>query len=159
MSDRVGRVEGRKLLLLVVLVSCTAGCGRSAISGFECDRLVLFSIDGRDDRRTSADEELFRGYPVLGKINVKDPADRRKIMAAVAKGIARSDGTMAKCFWPRHAIHAEKNGKSVDYVICFECLQLSINRDDDGRMVPTTREPAAVLNPYLTKAGIPIAPD
>src|SRR5689334_1966387 len=70
------------------------------------DQLTLYSIDGRDpDRRQHlGSNEDYHGYPVLGKLEVADAAQRRQIMRALNEGITGSNGTSNKCFWPRHGI-------------------------------------------------------
>ena len=144
-------------LAVVFLIGCESGSVQNLTTP---DSLTLYSIDGRDfvpGTEPKADEE-FHGYPVLGKIDVKDPKSRREIIAAVKKGIADSDGMMAKCFWPRHAIRATENGKTIEYVICFECNQLQIYTDGTDELEPTTREPQVVLNKHLQDAKIPLAP-
>ncbi len=122
--------------------------------------LTLYSIDGRDrdlDQPPSAGE-TFHGYPVLGKVEVADPAAREEIAAALRAGMADRGVHMAACFWPRHGVRAGSGGRAVDYVICFECNQLVVH-DGGARWARTTgRAPQAVLNRRLTAAGVPLAP-
>ena len=123
------------------------------------DQLILYSVDGRDDAgKPGKDVELFHNYPVLGKIEIKEAAKRDEILAALKSGIDKSDGTVAKCFWPRHGIRVVEKGKTTDYVICFECLQLKKHQEKDVKTIPITREPQAVLNKILREANIPLAP-
>jgi len=143
------------LTCLTAVISCIGGCGQESAP----EQLTLYSIDGvRDPRNMPKAEEQFHGYPVLGKIEVTDAKVRQEIMAAIKDGMARSDGALPKCFWPRHAIRAFEKGKKIDYVICFECLQLQIHANGTPQTEPTTREPQSVLNKHLKAAGIPIAP-
>jgi hypothetical protein len=139
-----------------------AGCGRDPVASPEtADSLTLYSIDGRDFEPGKApkSEETFHGYPVLGKVEVKEAAKRKEILSALKDGIAHSDEKMmAKCFWPRHALRASEKGKTVDYVICFECYQLKIHSDGKVKTEPTTREPQSVLSKHLKDAGVPLAP-
>ena len=79
-------------------------------------------------------------------------------MAALHEGIANNDGTEAHCFWPRHALQTIDGGKTVDYVICFECFHVHVYEEGGPRYEKTTREPQAVFDQHLTRAGIPIAP-
>jgi len=140
-----------------LLVTCFAGCGGPTVETPE--QLILYSIDGQVERTSnSTTDQLFHGYPILGKIEIKEPADRTTIMRALAQGIAKSDGNRAACFWPRHAIHAVHKGTSIDYVICFQCLQLVIEQNSRTTMKATTRDPEPTFNKYLANAGIPIAP-
>jgi hypothetical protein len=146
------------LLLGIVLV----GCARVPIPIADApEQLTLYSIDGRDDipARRPKTAESFLGYHVLGKVDVTDAEQRKQIMRAVRLGIARSDGRVAKCFWPRHALRAVSNGTTFDYVICFECYQIQHHLDGQFKTAPTTRQPQAVLNKHLTEAGVPVVPE
>jgi len=106
------------------------------------DQLILYSIDGRDDAgKPGKDVELFHNYPVLGKIEIKEAAKRDEILAALKSGIDKSDGTVAKCFWPRHGIRVVEKGKTTDYVICFECVHLHQYTDVQRKTVPITPDP------------------
>jgi hypothetical protein len=136
------------------------GCGRPIGSLEIPEKLTLYSIDGRDfapAQRPEADEE-FHGYPVLGKVEITDAAKRKEIIRALNRGLARSDGTVAKCFWPRHAIHAVTKGRTIEYVICFQCYQLEAHADNSKSVKPITREPQPVLDKHLERAGIPLVP-
>ena len=95
---------------------------------------------------------------MLGKVEIIDAGKRREIIDALKQGLAQSDGKIAACFWPRHAIRTVEKGRTTDYVICFECYQLAIHDGTDRRVKPVTREPQAVFNKQLTEAGIPLAP-
>ena len=145
----------------VVVTAALAGCGRDPVAGLEApEQLTLYSIDGLDfgPRQEPKTDEKFHGYPVLGKIEITDAAKRREIAAALKDGLARSDGKMAKCFWPRHAIRTVANGWTVEYVICFECYQLEVHDGNSKSVKPVTRDPQAVFNKHLKEASIPLAP-
>lgn len=124
------------------------------------EHLVLYSIDGRDFELGQEPQtaEKFHDYPVLGKIEIRSEADRATIMQAVKRSVAGGTiGQFHKCFWPRHGIHATMNGEAIDLVICFECNQLHIEGEIEAtELISDAGQP--VLNEYLTKAGIPIAP-
>ena len=70
------------------------------------DQLNLYSINGLNPKRGNAIDakEEFHGFPVLGKVEITEARNRKQIMVALQDGMNRSDGVMAKCFWPRHAI-------------------------------------------------------
>src|SRR5262249_32971335 len=149
------------VLACVVVAAAFSGCGRDPVASLDApEQLTLYSIDGRDFKpgQEPKAEEKFHDYPVLGKVEIKDAAKLQEIAAALQKGLARSDGTMAKCFWPRHGIRAVKNGRTVDYVICFECLQLEVYEGSSRNVKPVTSEPEGVFNKHLEEAGIPLAP-
>src|SRR3954469_9359154 len=107
------------LLVPLLLVGCGAPPSAVAPTPVAAEapaRLTLYSIDGTDypPGKQPKAGEVFYGYPVLGKVEVKDAVRQREILGAIGEGIAKSDGTMAKCFWPRHAVRAVEDGKTVD---------------------------------------------
>lgn len=137
------------------LAFCLTGCGQQATA--VPDELMLYSIDGTKEPVQPIDGEAFHGYPVLGKLTITDPDDRQKIMAALDQCIAESNVDTAFCFWPRHGLHLVRKGKTIEYTICFECLQMFVSDGADPRMVPMTKSPQELFNSYLKKAAIPIA--
>src|SRR5947199_5846779 len=102
------------------------------------DSMTLYSLDGTFDFEggKKPEGEAFHNYPVLGQLDVTSLKDRREIVNAVKQGIAEYKGQPAKCFWPRHGIRFTQRGKTIEYLICFECNQLTVYRD---------REPSHVL--------------
>jgi hypothetical protein len=149
------------LMTCGVVATALTGCGSDPVADLEApEQLILYSIDGRDFEPGQAPkaDEKFHGYPVLGKVEITDAAKRKEIAGALKDGLARSDGKRAKCFWPRHAIRAVTKGRTIDYVICFQCLQLEAHDGDSKSVKPVTREPQSVFNKHLKEAGIPLAP-
>jgi hypothetical protein len=171
----------RGIAVCFAAVHCISGCSDSAptrgVDNPESRRfaeslpglhspevLVLYSIDGRElPDETTASKDTFHGYPVLGKLDIKQPASRADIGAAIRDGVAQFDGVVADCFWPRHGIQVVENGVPVDYAICFECLQFKQYTKEQGGKDQqsegaTTASPQSVLDRYLEAAGIPLAP-
>jgi hypothetical protein len=103
-------------------------------------------------------ENRFNGWKELGRVAVKEPAARKALLEAVAKGIKENNGEAAKCFNPRHGVHASFDGKTVDLVICFECLQIAVSGDGGKGHVLTTRSPEAAFDKVLKDANVPLAP-
>jgi hypothetical protein len=149
-NHSITRLAG--LLLCLLLLGC-----QDADTRIPIESMTVYSLDGtyeaRDNKTPTG--EMFHDYPVLGKTDIADPRDRTAILVAVKKGIAQSDGTQAACFWPRHGVRLVQSGETIEYVICFECLQLNEYRDGDTKHEPTTRSPAAVLDEHLKSAGVP----
>ena len=152
-----------EFLLAFPLVALVAGCGRSGSTTATIptpDELTLYAIDGVVNPPTSfaSDAKHFRGYEILGKVEITDPQSRREIMTAVLAGISESDGTVASCFWPRHGVRVVTDGKAVDYVICYECLQAYIFSEGGQTWERTASAHQAILTDRLTAAGIKLAP-
>lgn len=158
----------RKVFAVLVLLLVCSGLlllyfGLRDPTNFESpvDSMTLYSLDpdfrskGLAPRPT---DELFQEHLVLGKLDIKSNADRQALLTAVSKGIAESDEKPMKCFNPRHGIRITRGSKTVDYLICFECLKLDAYVNDDlAWQKRTTKSPAVELNKHLLGAGVPLA--
>ncbi len=90
---------------------------------------------------------------MLARVSVKDKETRAAVVAATLKGIQESDGSIARCFEPRHGIRVVHEKKTVELLICFACSQTEVFVDGKGiGTAPTTRSPSATLNKVLPKA-------
>jgi hypothetical protein len=144
----------------VVLMSLPqAGCNRLSF-GEPVESMTLYSLDGLHevgDWEKKPKGELFHSFPVLGKTDIASAADRSAILAAVKKGIAKSDGRENKCFWPRHGLTLVQNGRHIEFVICFECAQLDEYTDGQRVHKPTADAASGLLNRHLEHAHVPLA--
>jgi predicted NAD-dependent protein-ADP-ribosyltransferase YbiA (DUF1768 family) len=112
--------------------------------------LTLHSLDPRGGAKGG-----FHGYKILGSLKLGDAA-RPKALAAVAKSIRESKGVQAKCFEPRHGLHAVlADGSTVDLVICFVCMSLELHADNAQQSVTITRAGKDTLNALLDAAKTP----
>ena len=155
--------------LLSLSVFALAGCGGGSVSKLpdDPDRVTVFSIDApglqkNDGYLTEAQKggEILYGYPVLGKVEVADPDQRRAIVAALKDG-AKGEGPTASCFQPRHVVRIEREGGVLDVVICFQCWNHQVRRADDGKALAGGRmakDAEPILNKLLADAKVPIAP-
>ena len=120
------------------------------------DRFELLSLDPTRQKEKPKDD--FHGWKVLGKTEVKDAPTRKKVVAALYKGVADSDGTVAACFNPRHGIRATHDGKTVELVICYECLSMQCFLGETRSGALTTRSPQKTFDQVLTAAKVPLPP-
>ena len=154
----------RKWLYLFV-IPIALGCGGPLAGLNSPDTLIVYSLDGRDpapEGKRGQDVPAaigeFHSYPILGQVEIKDPAQRKQIIAALKDGIAHG-GPMAKCFWPRHGLRAIENGKTVEYVICFQCSRFEeFLAARKLRHEPIKADVQPTFDKPLQDAGIPIAP-
>ena len=150
----------RKIALVCSLPAILASCSAKfpeEIRAFleEGERFELLSLS---PARGAKGGDNFHDWHVLGRMTVTDSDTRRKIVAAFKNGIEGSDGAVAACFNPRHGIRAIRNGRTADFVICFECLQTRMYVDDKQKeLVTTTRSPEPVFDGALKAAGLPLA--
>lgn len=100
--------------------------------------------------------ERFHGWTMLGQTLIKD-AERKKVRAALTKGIEENDGSVASCFNPRHGLRASHDNKTVELVICFECLQIQVYVDGKMTGVLTSESPQPFLDKILKDANVPLA--
>lgn len=160
----------RTFAITTIMVFCGCSTAQSTTSdasaGAASESLTLYSIDGNDrvkpdnpqDTDDTKSREVFHEFPVLGKLEITDHDQRIQIMKSLQSAMDRSDGTMAKCFWPRHGIRVVDKVQTVDYVICFECMQLEIHRDGKETRKAVVRDPQDEWNQILAKAGVKLPP-
>ena len=117
----------------------------------------LYSLDPGRGKGDKVAEGGFHGYKVLGKTTVKDADTRKKLVAALEKGIADNKGEVAGCFNPRHGISVTYNGNTYDLVICFECSSGNVYAGDknEGNFL-VTHSPQPTFNKVLTDAKVPL---
>ncbi len=118
----------------------------------KADTIELLSLEPAKGMEV---KDGFHGYKILGKTTVKG-ADARKVVAAIHKGIKDSDGTAAACFMPRHGIRAKVDDKTVDLVICYQCLSMTSYLGDKEGVALTTDAPGTLLNTILKDAKVPL---
>jgi hypothetical protein len=119
----------------------------------EIEVLSLDPSEGEDNKAGDA----FHGWKVLGKTTVQEKAVRKKIAAAVARGVALAPKLAAKCFEPRHGIRATYRGTTVDFVICYECSQIEVYYGKRNANVRTDSSSEPSLDRILKRAGVPLA--
>lgn len=124
------------------------------------ERFVCFSLDPARPKTNSPPSDTFHDYTILGRIEIPSQEGRAELLLnALYKGIKDSDGTVYKCFEPRHGISATLAGETVDLVICFECGQIVVYEKKDVKAVIISRSPLPTFNQVLKLEGLPIAKD
>lgn len=120
----------------------------------KADTVELLSLQPKADPEA---KDSFHQYKILGKTTLKG-ADATKLVATVQKGIKDSDGTIARCFNPRHGLRASFEGKTAELVICYECnsIECFIGDKRVGTYTATTSTPGTELNKILTAAKAPL---
>ena len=151
--------------LVAIALLVTRSAGPPPANWVTADELVLYSVDGRDGEEQERAKvvvtgETVRGYPVLGKVRIDDPTERRRLTAAFEAAL--TDGSPSKCFWPRHVVQVRHGGHTTEYVICFQCS--TVAEWADGRPVRRKashidRSARPAFDAPLAAAGVPIAPD
>src|SRR5262245_9650245 len=155
----------RSLLAFVFLtaITLTIGCAGKPNGGTipataaaaleKADQFELLAIDPKYQDEKPKDD--FHGWRILGRTSIKDANTRKKLVAALKQGAAENDGMFANCFNPRHGIRVTHEGKTIDFLICFECMRVEIYADQmrDGDFL-TARSPQPVFDEVLRQAGV-----
>jgi hypothetical protein len=97
----------------------------------------------------------FHDHRIVGQVEVADARQRERIVSLVYKGIRSSDGLVAACFNPRHGVRATREGRTVELVICFECLQINAyGPDGKEHGLMTSDRVTADMNEAFQAAGL-----
>jgi hypothetical protein len=149
--------------VLLFLVACQGASEKplatkalpESVAGFMlgADSFVLESIDPWKDRNN---------YPVLGKVAIDDPKERRALVEALDTALAAPAEPANKCFDPRHRLTVTRGEKKLVLVICFLCGGIDAHGEqaaDVPSSLPMDRERKAerVFNAPFKRAGIPLA--
>jgi hypothetical protein len=127
------------------------------------ERVALYSTDFREEgERLPGTGEVVHGYPVLGKVEVTDIEQRRQLFDALKAAIAQRDVMQYRCFYPRHVLRVEQDGRVIDYVVCFQCRNYMkyVDGNTSDNLTPSIGEDVApVFNKPLEDAQVPIVPN
>lgn len=125
----------------------------------KADKIEILSIDPvfKKEKDVDKTKEKFHGYQVIGKIEVKEEVRKKIISSFLEDMVGKNE--MAKCFEPRHAIHAVLGEKTVDLVICFRCQQFNVyvNSSTTSKTYAISKAPEPIFDKVLIDAGIPKA--
>ena len=115
------------------------------------DQFELLSLDPA--HRKKIVKPNFHGYKVLGTTLVKDAETRKELVTAFESGVVENQGLEMFCFNPRHGIRVTRDGKNVDFVICFECLEVQVYGDARGYFL-VSGTPQRVFDKALRDANV-----
>lgn len=117
--------------------------------------IALFSLEP-DLAKPSAAK--FHGYPILGSTMLSDP-ERRIILERFVAGIDVHPTIAAACFLPRHGLRVKSHGHTLDFLICFQCIQVEIYRDNERVSWWGTNNAAQqVFNEVLARHHVKLPP-
>ena len=144
---------------LVVSLFALAGCRRDPVASLSNpEQLTLYSLHGQGHDAPPPTGEQFHGVQVLGKVDVTDAGRREELVAALKSGAAAPPKFTATCFLPRHGLRVIEAGKTVDFVVCFECFKFETYQGDSSELRNISREAQPAFDAVLTAAGVTLAP-
>jgi hypothetical protein len=119
--------------------------------------ITLYSVHP-DSRAAHWFSHKLHGYRVLGKTSIADTKERRQVSSTIKRAIRDHAGGDAKCiFSPRHAVRFSRGEQTYDFVICYECRQLVVYRDEQSVFSQSIAGSSDVLDDILRRARVRIA--
>jgi hypothetical protein len=120
----------------------------------KADAIEVYSLDPWQSKYEPKDD--FHGWCVLGHTPLKDSDARKALVAALVKGVEDKKGVAGDCFNPRHGIRATYDGKTVDLVICFECMKVQGYLDKSTVFFFINKRPEETFERVLKAAKVPL---
>jgi hypothetical protein len=98
----------------------------------------------------------FHSYKILGKTDL-EPKAEQVVANAFQKAVADWDGRIAMCFDPRHALQISSGGHTYDFLLCYNCHQLYIYKDDKLLASLGAAGSPKFLNGLLVASHVPVS--
>jgi hypothetical protein len=114
----------------------------------------LISLEPEPERKTPG--RSLHGWLVLGSVRLA-PSEARAAAASMKAAITGSDGSIAACFEPRHALRTQVDGHIYEALICYSCGGIEVY--EDGKYVGGAAVAGSPdsLNRILKAGGVPIS--
>ncbi|MBC23786.1 MAG: hypothetical protein CMJ32_07730 [Phycisphaerae bacterium] len=127
----------------------------SLIKGTDC---LVYSLDPDLDFKYGNQNKMgirtFQGWRVLKELR-PTMATRYELAEALAKASRPLGGNPVDCFNPRHGIRSTINGKTYDFVICFQCNSYHVYVDSKlAATVPLSKQPRGLFNATVTDVSL-----
>jgi hypothetical protein len=154
------------VFLLFALVACSKPSKQEPIAraldklADTPSKMVLYSLNWGNlpDYHDIYDDKMFHGFIILGKAEITDRNEQRALLRALAHGVRENDSEAGACFVPRHALHIEEGGRSMDLAICFHCLQVETRGFNDGNYFLVSRSPEPTFDQSIAAHHLPTLP-
>lgn len=105
------------------------------------DKVTLFTLNPVRilDGKLSPEPDRLRTYGITGQAVIDDTDEHRMLVEAVYRGLRGEGAGPAACFNPRHGLRFERQGRTIECLICFECTWIYIygrdGSDDEVRLL------------------------
>lgn len=129
-------------------------------------KLILYSIDPDFRHRQIQNPANFfygynfgYGFPVLGKVEITSPEEKKILLSAFAKGIRGEDGTPSDdcLFQPRHGLRIIYKSNTNDFAICFTCGDVAAYGFGPAKTLKTGNSSKAAFDKILDEYKLPEA--
>ena len=146
------------LLRLIAALSLCAlllmGCQGTHDVASSSRTMIMYGLDGNAGRTPLSDAN-YHGWTILQSCPITDPQQQDSIRQALQQSIDDSDGRSMRCFIPRHGLREiDLQGRVVDHVICFQCLNYHEYIDEQsGTSGTLTRSAKDTFNKILSQCN------
>jgi len=106
--------------------------------------------------RPKPEDKTLHGYKILGQTPL-EPKQEQVVATAFQKAVGDWDGMIAACFDPRHALRISSGGHTYDFLLCYNCHQLYVYKDDKVLASVGAAGSPKFLNSLLTAAHVAVS--
>jgi hypothetical protein len=153
-------------LLLLSLAACSKPTKQEPIAAAlekladTPSKMVLYSLNWGNlpGYQDIYNDKMFHGFIILGKAEITDRNEQRALLRAFARGVRENDSEEGTCFVPRHALHIEEGGRSMDLTICFHCLQVETRGFNNDNHFLVSRSPEPTFERSIVAHHLPALP-
>jgi hypothetical protein len=117
-------------------------------------KAIFYSLEPWE--RPKAGDKTLQHYKILGQTNL-DPKNEQVVAGAFQKAVKDWDGMIAMCFDPRHALRIVSGGHTYDFLLCYNCHQLYVYKDDKELVGLGAAGSPKFLNSLLAAANVPLS--
>ena len=115
---------------------------------------TLYSIEPAE--RLKSGDKVLHGFKVLGQTNL-DSKHAQLAANAFQKAVTNWDDVTYECFEPRHALRISSRSHTYDFLLCYQCHELDVYKDDKLLDNYGAAGSPKFLNSMLTEANVPLA--
>lgn len=151
--------------ILIALIGLgLPGCKRTALPGEmsqalrEGTEFELISLDPMDNKDSTAPDRL-NTFLILGRTTMVDKETRDALVRSIEHSTLPRTVFLACIFEPRHVVRVKHKGESFDFLICFACGELNVNKGGKraGEFL-FDRKDKNLFNKVFADAGLKLAP-
>ncbi|MGB8352655.1 MAG: hypothetical protein WCD79_02080 [Chthoniobacteraceae bacterium] len=115
---------------------------------------IFYSLEPWE--RLKKGDKTLHGYKILGKTTLA-PKEEQGVAGAFEKAVGDWDGRIAMCFDPRHALRISSETHIYEFLLCYNCHQLYIYKDDKELASIGAAGSPKFLNSLLAAAQVPVS--
>jgi hypothetical protein len=143
-----------RLIAALTLCALLTGCQGTHDVVSSSRTMIMYRLDANVGKTTPSDSN-FHGWTILQTCPITDPEQQDSIRQALQQSIDDSDGRSMRCFIPRHGLREiDLQGRVVDHVICFQCLNYHEYIDEQSRTSGTlTRSALDTFDQILSECN------